>query len=84
MGGNRIRCRFFSNIWGLSEDEFNQIVGQMVIPAPARFRQYSSGEGSLGFRPVVSRGQQAEAMIGIVDYGAGNLASVRNAFDHLW
>jgi len=22
-------------------------------------------------------------MIGIVDYGAGNLASVRNAFDHL-
>lgn len=32
---------------------------------------------------MVSRGEPAEAMIGIVDYGVGNLASVRNAFDHL-
>ena len=61
---------------GLTEEEFNQIVGQMTVPPNEP--DFSNIPNSITWilKTGIARIMK-KIMIGIIDYGVGNLASVK-------
>ena len=74
----------FLEYMGLTEDEFNQIVGKMTIPPfEPNYSNISDADQVWDFEEWYREDNRKKNMIGIIDYGAGNLASVQNALEHL-